>query len=101
MKEEATKFIVSLYHNDFFWLLEPVAMTTDILAYNIGLPTRGDPVPVSSKGLTLLEELIESPPIKNSKVIMINHITNMEVKWTIIIVSIFLTNYSWPFNIKK
>lgn len=100
LKEEATKFIVNRYHIGKFWLHELVDVTPVLISYITGLPANGDLFLISTKNPTLLEELIGSKASKNSKGVMINDITNMEVKWTTIIVSICLTNFGWPFDVK-
>lgn len=53
------------------------------------------------KNPALLEELIGSQASKNYKGIMINHITNMTIKWTTIIVPIYLMNSSKTFDVKQ
>lgn len=101
LKEDDAKVIVSQYHNEKLWIPEPVDITIDLIAHITGLPTIVDPIPVSSKNLLLLKEPTGSWANKNSKGIMINHIANMEMKYKVAIVSIFLTNSSWPSDVKQ
>ena len=67
-KEEATKFLVSKYHDEKMWLDEPIAITSKIINLITDLPLSGEPIPVGSKNLALLEQLTRSSQKgKNSK----------------------------------
>ena len=80
---------------------KPIEITPTLIAYITSLPTKGDPILVTSKSPSLLEELIGSRTSKNSKGVMIHHISNLTIKWTTIIVSICLMNFGRPSNMKR
>lgn len=61
-------------------------MSIDLIAHITSLSTIGDPIPVSSKNPALPEEIIGSWASKKYKGFMINHTTNMAMKWIVVIV---------------
>ena len=60
LKEEATKFLVSRYHDDKIWLDQPITINARLINFIIGLPLNEDPVPVESKSVALLEKFTGS-----------------------------------------
>ena len=101
LKEEATKFLVSRYHDGKIWLDQPITINAKIINFITGLPLNGDLVPVGSKNPALLEKFTRSSERgKNSKGLQINSIESPLVKWTVLIISICLTIYGWPSDVK-
>ena len=48
-KEAAMKFIISRYHNGWFYFDEPIEISGDVISKLTGLSNKGDPVPVRIK----------------------------------------------------
>lgn len=101
LKEEAAKFLVSRYHDRKIWLDKPIAITGKLINFITDNPLNGEPIPIGSKNPYLLERFIGSTQKgKNSKGLQINSIESSTVKWTALIISIFLTIFGHPSNIK-
>ena len=101
LKEEAAKFLVSRYHDRNIWLDQPIAIIEKIINLITDLPLNGNHIPVGSNNPALLEKFIGiTQKGKNSKGLQINSIQLPWVKWTALIISIFLTIYGWLSNIK-
>ena len=68
LKEEATKFLMSRYHDDKIWLSQPFTINTKLINFITDLPLNGDQVPVEFENLALLEKFTGSSQRgKNSK----------------------------------
>ena len=89
-KETAVKFIISQYHNGRFYFDQPVDISGEFIYKLTGLSNKGDPVPVGIKE-GLVEELIGSASSKNSKGLMIGHITHRMPQIVAKIIAITLT----------
>lgn len=92
---------MSQYHKHKFWIHDPINITPKLISYIIGLPATGYSMPTMSNNYSLLKELTERKASKKSKVVMINQIHNLVVKWKNIIVSVFLKNLGHPSNVKQ
>ena len=68
------KFIISHYHNGWFYFDEPVDIFGEVISKLTGLSNEGNPVLVRIKE-GLVEELTGSSLGKNSKGLMIRQIT--------------------------
>lgn len=100
-KEEPAKFLVRRYHNEKIWLDEPIAITDNLINFITSIPLSGEPIPVGSKNLALLEWLTRlNKKCKNSKGLQINSIESLTIKWTTLIISICLTISYRPFDVK-
>ena len=89
-----------MYHDGNIWH-QPIAITKKLISFITGLPLNGEPIPVSSKNPTLLEKFTGSPQKgKNSKGLQINSIEASLVKWMSLIISIYLTIFGRPSDIK-
>ena len=73
-KEDAIKFIISQYHNGWFYFDELVKIFGDVISKLTGLANGGDLVPIRIKE-GLVEEITGSSLGKNSKGLMISQIT--------------------------
>ena len=72
-----------------------------MINFIIGLPLNREPVPIGSKNPTLLEKFTGSTQRgKRSKGLQINLIESSSVRWTTLILSIFLTISGQPLDIK-
>lgn len=92
LKEEATKFLLSWYHDSKIWLDQPITINAKLISFITGLPLNGDQVPIGSKNPALLEKFTGSSQRgKNSKGLQINSTKSPLVKWTKLIISICLT----------
>ena len=101
LKEEAKKLLVSRYHDGKIWLDQPITINARLINFITDLPLNGDSVPVRSKIPALLEKFIGSSQRgKNSKGLQINSIGLPSVKWTTLIISICLTIFGWPSDMK-
>lgn len=68
LKEDASKFLVSRYHDGNIWLDQPRAIIRKLINFIIGLPLNEEPILVGSKNPALLEKFTRSTQKgKNSK----------------------------------
>ena len=89
-KEAAVKFIISSYHNCWFYFDELIDISGDAISKLTGLSNKGDPVLIGIKE-GLVEELTGSPSGKNSKGLMIGQITTRTPQIVAKIIAITLT----------
>jgi hypothetical protein len=100
-KEKAAKFLVSYYHDGKFWLDEPIKITPKLINFVTRFPIKGNPVPFGTKSMDLVNKFTGSNRKgKKSKILQINSIEMMTIKWTTLIVSIFLIASGRPLGIK-
>ena len=80
---------------------KPITITRKLMNFITSIPLNGEPVPVGSKNPALLERFTgSSQKGKNSKGLQINSIESPTVKWTTLIISIYLTISGQPSDIK-
>lgn len=53
LKEEATKFLVSRYHDGKIWLDEPIGIIGKLINFITSLPLNGETIPIGLKNPTL------------------------------------------------
>ena len=90
IKETTVKFIISRYHNGQFYFDRLVDISREVIPQLTGLSNEGNPVPVGIKE-GLVEELTGSLSGKNSKGLMISHITTQTPQTVAKIIGITLT----------
>ena len=101
LKEEAIKFIIKRYHDEKIWVDQPIAITENLINFITCLPLDGDPIPVGAKNPALLEKFtVSTQKGKNSKGLQIKSIESSLAKYTVLIISTFLTISGRPFDIK-
>lgn len=94
LKEEVTKFIFSRYKKGNLWIPELVNITPQIIVVVVHFPTMRDPISLTNRNPTLLQDIIGTQATKSSKGLKISQIKNGIAKWEAIIISIYLTNSS-------
>ena len=101
LKEEAVKFLVSRYHDNKICLDQPITINNKLINFITGLPLNADQVPIGSKNPALLEKFTgSSQKGKNSKGLQINSIESSSLRWTTLILSIYLPISDQSFDVK-
>lgn len=60
LKDLATKYIVSRFHDGKLWLENPVEITEDLIHHVTGLPKKGDKVPMDMPSAKMIEQELGS-----------------------------------------
>jgi len=102
LKDLAAKYIVSRFHDGKLWLDNPVEITEDLIHHVMGLPKKGDRVPMDMPSAKMIEEELGSEEEgTNSKGIRISQARHDYVKWVLTIIVVCLTNVGRPSSIKR
>lgn len=92
LKEEASKFLVSRYHDGKIWIDDPIEITPKLINFITGLPVKGELVQFDVKNMALVKNITcSSSKGKNYEGLQTSSIEMLTIKWVALIVSIFLT----------
>lgn len=100
MKEEVANFIIIRDHQGNIWLLELVSITPQLITVVTSFLAMGDPLLLTNRNPTLLQEITCTHACESSKGIKINQTNNETTKWVAIIIFIYLMNSSHLFDVK-
>ena len=102
LKDLATKYIVSRYHEGKLWLDSIMEITAELIHQVTALPMKGDKVPMDMPSTQMIqEELGSEEEGRNSKGIRIGQARHDSVKWALTIIAMCLTNAGRPSSVKR
>jgi hypothetical protein len=99
-KKKKRSSFINRYYNGNLWLNCPVRITGGLIHRIIGIPHGGTLVPKTLNSNDWMFVLTGGTSAKNSKVLLINRVTDPRAKWACIIISLFLIIVGRASNVK-